>query len=48
MFNQNYLPGKITVQDSVFIIKYLVAVYLLGNVTCAVFLLFRRSQDRQK
>ena len=25
-FDQNYLPGKITLQDSVLIIKYLVAV----------------------
>ena len=36
-FDQNYRPGKITLQDSVFIIKYLVAASL-DNITCAVFL----------
>ena len=40
-FNQRYQPGKITLQVSVLIIKYLVAVSL-DKVTCAVFLAFKK------
>ena len=38
-FDQNYQPGKITLQVSVLIFKYLC---LLDKVTCAVFLAFEK------
>ena len=40
-FGQNYQPGKVTLQVTVLIIKYLVAVHL-DKVTCAVFLGFEK------
>ena len=40
-FDQSYQPCKITLQVSVLIIKYLVAVSL-DKVTCAVFLAFEK------
>ena len=44
-FDQMYQPGKIILQVSVLIIKYLVSACLLDKVTCAVFLVFENCMD---
>ena len=36
-FDQNYQPGKITLQDSVLVIKYLVAVSFGSCNMCCIF-----------